>query len=102
MTDALQVEIYGIKCDHCDYKDMSVQLHQYPEYVNKPCPECGENLLTEEDYVICLKMIEAAELINEIIPATEGEPQISATINLDGSGKVTVKEIECVKGKKNV
>lgn len=49
------IRVSGIKCDNpkCDYKDESVTYEQYPEYINKPCPTCGENLLTQEDYDFC-------------------------------------------------
>ena len=44
-----------IVCDNeaCDYKikneggDFNVETKQY---INMPCPKCGENLLTQEDY----------------------------------------------------
>lgn len=50
------IEITGIKCDNaqCDYRDDSVKFDEYPQWVNKPCPECGENLLTQENYDACL------------------------------------------------
>ena len=44
--------IQGIKCDNekCDYADPTVQYEEYPNWINKPCPACGENLLTEKAY----------------------------------------------------
>lgn len=46
------LEAGGIKCDNpeCDYRDDTVKMEDWESYVNKPCPECGENLFTEEDY----------------------------------------------------
>lgn len=62
-----------IKCDNptCDYvvsrgpehgevEDISV----YEEYLNKPCPKCGENLLTEEDYKDTKKLFNIVKLFN--------------------------------------
>ena len=42
----------GIKCDNplCDYVNKDVHITDYIDYINKPCPCCGENLLTEEVY----------------------------------------------------
>jgi hypothetical protein len=45
-----QVKISGIKCDRCEWKDISVKFKEYKHYVNKPCPLCGDNLLTEKHY----------------------------------------------------
>lgn len=61
-----EVNIRGIKCDSCDYNDENVPFSDYPKWVNKPCPECGENLLTQADYDSCLKMVNAVDIINSI------------------------------------
>jgi hypothetical protein len=52
-----------IVCDNpeCGYKVSGGDFYaDIKEYVNKPCPECGENLLTEQDYkdsVVIQKMV---------------------------------------------
>ena len=43
---------------------MSVKFEDYPTYVNKPCPICGENLLTQESYNELLAWVEAVEISN--------------------------------------
>jgi predicted nucleic-acid-binding Zn-ribbon protein len=43
------VRFGGIKCDNCDYR-IEIPFSEYPKWVNKSCPKCGENLLTERDY----------------------------------------------------
>jgi hypothetical protein len=48
--------IKGIKCDNCDYADMEVPFSDYTNWINKPCPKCGENLLTQQDYDLCKSM----------------------------------------------
>lgn len=52
----------AIVCDNpnCDYAIENIEKNKFTDvsvYVNKPCPKCGENLLTEKDYEIGL-MIE--------------------------------------------
>ena len=51
-NDNVEVQIGGIKCDNtkCDYEDMSIKYSDYEAWLNKPCPKCGDNLLTEKDY----------------------------------------------------
>lgn len=42
----------GLKCDNpkCDWTDKTITLDNYKDWLNVPCPKCGENVLTEEDY----------------------------------------------------
>ncbi len=88
-------EIVGIKCDTtgCSYEDMSVTVSQYPEWVNRPCPKCGGNLLTEADFNTVQIMIGLTDTINRVdFGETEGE--ITETqVHFDGSG-VPVFEIK--------
>ena len=60
-----EVHISGIKCDNCNWKDMSVPFEDYEQWINKPCPKCGENLLTQKDYDECLEIMNASEIINK-------------------------------------
>lgn len=44
----------GLVCDSetCEYSyDVKIDIKDLHNYVDAPCPKCGENLLTEEDYV---------------------------------------------------
>lgn len=45
------LQLGGIKCDspQCFYRDEKVKIEEYEQWVNKPCPICGEILLTEDD-----------------------------------------------------
>lgn len=96
---AVQFMISGIKCDACDYRDDDVKLSEYPEYVNKPCPECGANLLTEADFKTVQLMIGMGEVLNavaaaDLIPgARTGEMiEYDLPIELNGTGKITLKD----------
>lgn len=58
----------GIKCDNpeCGWRDDNVQSENYSEWLNVPCPKCGCNLLTQEDFdsLDCLRV--AADVINSL------------------------------------
>lgn len=44
-----------IECDHCDFfipNDDPKNPGDSKEFLNASCPNCGENLLTERDYLI--------------------------------------------------
>lgn len=60
--------ISGIKCDRkgCGYADMTVQFEDYPKWLNKPCPSCGDTLLTEEHLKEAEAMIMTTQLMNDI------------------------------------
>lgn len=49
--EQFQISHSGIKCDNekCDYRDDDVKYEDYENWLNKLCPKCGENLLTQED-----------------------------------------------------
>jgi hypothetical protein len=58
--------VYGIKCDACDYSDMTVKYEDYPNYVDKPCPHCGEPLLTKEQLSETDAAVKAAQIFNNL------------------------------------
>ena len=64
---AIITGFFGMKCDTpgCSWSDMTVQRSEYLSYRNKPCPNCGANLLTDEDWNLVLSMEAAAKWVNE-------------------------------------
>lgn len=92
----------GIKCDRCSYRNESVGIESYPDWINRPCPLCGENLLTEKDYVAfqnILKTIQFIKKAGKIIPSPlakrlERSKRIEARFEFDGSGKYSITKKE--------
>ncbi|WP_097005268.1 hypothetical protein [Lacrimispora amygdalina] len=91
----------GIKCDNpnCNYKDDTVQASEYPSYLNKPCPICGSNLLTEADFKSFIKIMKVINKINSFgnkLPKfiqkwLEKSEEGDMSIDFNGSGKVDIK-----------
>lgn len=57
-----------LKCDNpnCDYELKKQEEGKTREsYINKSCPECGENLLTKEDYERFNNVIKVINFINK-------------------------------------
>lgn len=88
-------EIHGIKCDTpgCDFVDETVSWTDYAEWVNRPCPKCSANLLTEADYDMVVRMKTYADTINELASfggvglKPVGDTEIeSVELTFDGSG----------------
>ena len=56
-----------IVCDseNCDYTIPTKSKHMsLDHYVNKPCPNCGNNLLTEKDYKTHCSLMKIIGIIN--------------------------------------
>jgi ssDNA-binding Zn-finger/Zn-ribbon topoisomerase 1 len=60
----------GLQCDNpkCDYTNTDIAFEDYKDWIDVPCPECGENLLTEGDYGRALALRETIKMINSIPP----------------------------------
>ncbi len=60
-----RVDISGLKCDNtnCDFED-DTPLEDYKKSIGKPCPKCGDNLLTQEDYDKTMEIIDSMEILN--------------------------------------
>lgn len=67
------IDVEGLMCDNekCDYKDDSIPYEEYENYINKGCPKCGENLLTQFDYDFVENLVEEAKLIAHVVNMEE-------------------------------
>ena len=97
MTKAIHHDIKGIKCDNvrCDYRDMEVAFDP-DKYLNMPCPKCGSNLFTPEDYKTLQIMLNYGEALNNIfgdVSLDESE-YITVDMGMDGSGGLNIKVID--------
>lgn len=97
MKNQVDVKIEGIKCDNpnCDYKNMSVNIENFKDWHNKPCPKCGENLLGDVDYVFAKFSIGVSKIINKVLPKRKkDEPDSILTVSKDFDGKLkcTIKD----------
>lgn len=53
------------KCDYTIKNETKDIFSDISKYVNKPCPKCGENLLTPEDYLTSVKTLKIVKFINK-------------------------------------
>jgi hypothetical protein len=72
----------GLVCDNpaCDYENKEVQVEQLLEWVNVPCPKCGDNLLTEDDYDRTMKLFAVIDVLNDLTEEELEEIQNSLAI----------------------
>ena len=59
MNDFLKCDARG--CDH--FENIAVTI----EVVGKPCPKCGANLCTQEDFVIFKSLVAATRAATEVV-----------------------------------
>ena len=92
------IEVYGggLKCDNpeCDYVNMDIPRNEYEKWVNKPCPKCGENLLTEEDYMKSQFLESLIDMVNEMnLDIDPDEPQATMTVDVHNN-KIEITDIK--------
>ncbi|SHN86471.1 MULTISPECIES: hypothetical protein [Desulfitobacterium] len=92
--DAVEIQIQGIKCDNrtCGFKDDTVRFEEYGQWLNKPCPKCGANLLTEEDYASTLMLVELTGIVNDMLPEPpDDEERVKFEAVFNGTGKIAFR-----------
>jgi len=72
------LKVSGVACDNenCDYVNKNVQLGDFTQYLNKPCPKCGEILLTKEDYDISVGLVTAFQELADLLNQLDDKSQI--------------------------
>jgi hypothetical protein len=97
---SFSVQVAGIKCDNinCDYEDDSVSVDDYENYLNKPCPICGENLLTQADYDTVKSFLQAEHILSGI-ELKEDEPQLQCNVSMNGTGEIKLHNLHNIKTK---
>ena len=70
MTQNIEVIEGGLTCDNtqCDWEDPTIPHSDAEKWIDRPCPKCGENLLTKGDYDRWMATMRVAELINTLTP----------------------------------
>ena len=66
----VELESHGLKCDNpkCDWHDSSILFSDYKQWLNVPCPKCGENVLTESDFKNAEALRKAIDIVNSMSP----------------------------------
>ena len=74
----------GIKCDNpdCGWRDDTVTYDDYERWLNAPCPKCGENLLTKEDYDNIIGILETIKYVNSLSPEAIEEVYKSVDVEM--------------------
>lgn len=92
----LKMNVGGIKCDNkeCNFNDMTVLFEDYDKWLNKPCPNCGCNLLTQQDYDTVKILMDITGIINDNTDAIDDEQLYKMSVAFNGTTKVVFSDIE--------
>ncbi len=96
MADIARMEIGGLICDNtsCDWKDMSIKVEDYAQYIGTGCPKCGECVLTQRDYNVVQTMLKVTGLISRVGRffgvSVKEEDLVTVEMNTDGKGNITM------------
>lgn len=66
MKQRVEFKTNGLKCDYCDWEDETIAYEEMQNHLNTPCPKCGENILTEEQYVMLKDIKNLSDYINNL------------------------------------
>lgn len=94
---AIDLTIKGIKCDNpdCDFRNDTIEFIKYKEWLNKPCPKCGANLLTQKDLNATRRLIKLSNLFNKLMKLFMRQAQdtkmINVAVEMNGTGEVNFK-----------
>lgn len=93
MKNEFQVNSIVIKCDNekCNYTNENISVENLNKWINKPCPKCGEILLTQENYNNYKMLITLNSSINKLIKPKINDRKIEMLIEMKGTGKVDYK-----------
>ena len=79
----------GLKCDNplCDFKDETIPFKEYPNYLNKNCPKCGEILLTKADYRTCKRLVMLSRPLRVFNSFSKNTKMVRFKTNMNGTGR---------------
>ncbi len=91
----MDFNIQGLKCDNpnCDYCNPEIPFEQYEQFVNYPCPKCGESLLTPQAYKMCVALKSMGKFITKLTGgAKENDVELGAVhLDMDKDGHIGMK-----------
>lgn len=93
------LNIYGLKCEKasCRFSKRDVKFEDFPKWIDKPCPKCGTNLLTAQEYLRAKMTKEYVELLSETVaPILETKENLHA-LSVSFNGRGILKESKIIK-----
>lgn len=88
--------IHGLKCDNpnCDYVNSNIPFEQYEQFIDYPCPKCGQSLLTIEAYNACVSLKNIGDFISKLTFGAKNNSDMAAILpmEMDKDGHIRPKK----------
>ena len=90
MSD-IEIKSSGLKCDNvaCDWADTTIEISAMSDWINRPCPKCGENVLTYNDFLNVQTVMAVIEHVNSLPKSDKDQGEI-VTCVINTHEKITV------------
>lgn len=64
----ITVESSGLVCDNpeCSYEKRDIAMQDYGAWIGALCPDCGEPLLTQEQYDLMSDVLSIVNMVNDM------------------------------------
>ncbi len=64
----IEIQGSGLVCDNtsCDWEDKTIKFEDLKSWINKSCPKCGDNVLTEADFKSAEQMRLTVKIVNSL------------------------------------
>ncbi len=82
MSEFLKCDAAG--CDHFEMTAVTIDV------VDKPCPKCGANLCTKEDFVLFKSLSAASEAATAVILRDDPEAQLDLVATNVSNGRIRI------------
>lgn len=63
----MSLEITSLQCDYCGYEDNTLNNENYKTAIGKQCPQCGNTLLTIDEYIETIAYIDRMRAFYNIL-----------------------------------
>jgi hypothetical protein len=94
MRENVEIKYNGLKCDNenCDYHNPDIKRKDFFSYINSYCPDCGDPLLTLNDYMNLVVVEESVKLANKMDLGDKKDEEIK-TVKINTHGTITFDDI---------
>lgn len=93
MKEEVEIKYNGLKCDNtnCNYHNPDIERKDFESYIDNPCPDCGDPLLTLGDYMNLVLIEEATKLVNKMDLSDLPEEEIK-TVKINTHKTITFED----------
>ena len=72
----IELKTSGLQCDNpsCDWEDTTIEIENMSDWINKPCPKCGENVFTYNDFLNAQRVLNIVNYLKNLPDDVDANP----------------------------